>query len=65
MAWMFAVTHGNLPGQIGRSSDHALSGSLAMDASAMHIRGAPNEPGAASRAAYAVATTTSGHHRRW
>jgi Domain of unknown function (DUF5134) len=37
MAWMCAVMYRSLPGQIGRSSDHAPSGSLARDVSAMHM----------------------------
>jgi hypothetical protein len=37
MAWMYAVMNGNLPGQSGHSPDHALSGSLAMDASGMEL----------------------------
>jgi hypothetical protein len=37
MAWMYAVMSGTLPGQIGHSSDHALSGSLDMNMSGIEM----------------------------
>ena len=37
MAWMYAVMNGSLPGQTGHSSDHALSGSLAMNMSGIDM----------------------------
>jgi uncharacterized protein DUF5134 len=48
MAWMFAVMNGNLPGQIGHSSDVAQSAALAMNMSATEIRAhemSPTGPG--------------------
>lgn len=37
MAWMFALMNGSLPGHIGHLSDHAQSGSLAMNMSGMEM----------------------------